>query len=103
VPRKSRRDFVNESRKSPYELALERPPNGRPNFVTFLDPNKLETGSAFDLSRETDPEIVIRKLLSEEDFAAWWDEWKTVPVDETNALLDDVMEHYGADRKKLPR
>lgn len=95
MPRKSRRDFTRETKRPPYELDLD---DGE--FVTFMDPNKLPTDSAFDLAREADPEIALRKLLSEEDFAVWWAEWRKVPIDETNALLDDVLEHYGANRGK---
>lgn|SRR5690606_22345473 len=100
--RKSRRDFITEasSRRSPYELELEHPtPDGK-NYVTFRDPNRLPTQHAFRLAKIEDPVEVIKVLLSDEDYAAFWDEWKDVPVDETGEMLQDVMNYYGADKGK---
>jgi hypothetical protein len=94
--RKSRRDFKKESTRPVYELDLENPPEGGPEFVTFKDPNRLETDSAFEMARETDPEVVLRKLLSEQDYVLWWAEWRKAPINETNELLEDIQEHYGA-------
>jgi len=97
--RKTRRDFVRDNAARPYELELENPVDGGPAYVTFKNPHRLESQTAFELNRETDPELQIRALLSEEDFAAWWAEWRTAPVEETNALLEDITDHYGAGRK----
>jgi hypothetical protein len=69
----------------------------------FKNIHRLPSESAFDLNRETDPEVIFRALLSEEDYAAWWAEWKSVPVEETNALLKDIQEHYGAEPGKPRR
>jgi hypothetical protein len=96
--RKSRKDFKVVAEKAKFELDLENAPEGHRGFVTFLDPNKLPTHGGFDLQRERDPEKVFRKILSAEDFAAWWEEWKDTPTDETNKLLEDVLEHYGSNR-----
>jgi hypothetical protein len=101
--RKSRRDFAKESGKKPYELALDNPVEGQPDFITFKNPNRLDTESAFELNRETDAEMQLRALLSEDDWAAFWAEWRTAPVEETNDLLDEVLAHYGVNRGKLPR
>lgn len=100
--RKSRRDFRKETTREPFQLDLENPPEGGPEFVTFLDPNKLETDSAFDLDLMR-PAEVFQHLLSPSEFDLWWEEWRTAPVEETNALLEDVQKHYGADRGKLRR
>lgn len=97
--RKSRRSFKTESRRSAYELELDNPVNGK-DYVTFTDPNRLPTKTAFELARTEDPEKVIRLLLGEDDFKAFWAEWGDAPVDETNALIEDVMSHYGADQGK---
>lgn len=99
MARKSRRNYRNESRRTPFELELDTPRDGR-EYVTFLDPNKLPTKTAFELSRTEDPSEVLKMLLSEEDYDAFWSEWASAPVDETNALLEDVMSHYGADKGK---
>jgi len=101
--RKSRRNYHREITREPFELDLDNPVEGGPACVTFRDPNKLETESAFGLARTVDPEDQLRILLSEADFAAFWAEWRTAPVDETNALLEDVLKHYGVDRGKLAR
>lgn len=101
--RKSRRNYKNESRREPFELDLDAPAEGGPTYVTFLDPNRLPTKTAFELARSEDPEESLRLLLSPADYDAWWAEWASAPVDETNALLEDVMAHYGADRGKLAR
>lgn len=101
--RKSRRDYAREAKVPPFELELESSVDGDTAFVTFKNPNRLESESAFELNRETDPEMQIRALLSEDDYAAWWAEWRTAPVEETNALLEDVLEHYGASRGKPRR
>jgi len=101
--RKSRRDYVREAKVPPFQLDLDNPVEGGATYVTFKNPNRLETESAFDLARETDPEMQFRALLSDEDYAAFWAEWRSAPVDETNALLEDVLEHYGASRGKLSR
>jgi len=101
--RKTRRNYHKEATRELFELDLDNPIEGGPQFVTFRDPNKLETGTAFSLARTADPEDQLRILLSDEDFAAFWAEWRTEPVDETNALLEDVLKHYGVDRGKLPR
>jgi len=102
--RKNRRDFKQEVIRAPYELELDIPPvDGKPIAVTFRDPSTLTTRSAFQLARTTDPEEQIRLLLSAEDFAAFWSEWADAPIGETNALLEDVLEHYGTNRGKLGR
>lgn len=100
--RKSRRDYVKEATAAPFELELSEP-FGDKTYVVFKNPNRLETESAFDLARETDAELQLRALLSDEDYSAWWAEWRTAPVDETNALLEDVLDHYGANRGKPRR
>lgn len=89
MPRRSK-DFRREATRVPYELELD---NG--TEVIFQDPNRLTTRSAFELSREEDPEKVLRILLGK-DFDAFWTEWAEFPVDQTNALIEDVMSHYGA-------
>jgi hypothetical protein len=48
-------------------------------------------------------QLRIRHLLSEEDFDLWWEEWKTAPIDEFNALFDDVTDHYGVSAGKPRR
>lgn len=104
--RKSRRNYAQESRRTPFELTLdsvEVEPGAEAAFVTFKDPNKLETADAFALARSSDPEQQIRLLLSVEDFDRFWSEWATAPIDETNALLEDVLDHYGANRGKPGR
>jgi hypothetical protein len=101
--RKNRRDFKREASRSPFELSLENPIEGRPDYVTFKDPNKLDTRDAYDLQRTADGEEQLRLLLSEDDFAAFWDEWSTAPIDETNALLEEVFEHYGVSPGKRRR
>lgn len=98
--RKSRRNYVIEARRSPFELELDHPKSDGKSYVTFRDPNKLATKDAFALSSTEDPVKVLKLLLSEEDYDAFWAEWADAPVDETGALLDDVMEHYGADKGK---
>jgi hypothetical protein len=101
--RKSRRNFKKETTRSPYELEIEDAPEGHPGFITFKDPKALETKSAFDLARTGDPEEQIRLLLSEEDFDVWWAEWGTARIDETNALVEDVLDYYGANAGKRSR
>jgi hypothetical protein len=101
--RRSSRDYKKESTRDPFELDLDDPIDGGPTFVTFYDPNKVETESSFDMARANDAEVMLRKLLSEDDFAAFWSEWRKKPIDETTALIEDVMKHYGADPKRLPR
>lgn len=101
--RKSRRDFHQEVIREPYELDLENPPDGHHGYVTFIDPNSLESESAFVLNSMTDPEAIFRMLMSEKDYDAWWAEWKTVQVRETNALLEDVQRHYGVNPGKQRR
>jgi hypothetical protein len=100
--RKTRRDFKKEAVREPFELDLENPPEGGPEFITFRDPNKLETDDAFllDLMR---PAEVFQLLLSDEDYKLWWEEWRAAPIEETNALLEDVQKHYGADPGKRGR
>lgn len=105
MARKSRRDFKREAVRDPYELDLENS-NGNGEYVTFKDPNRLSTEDAFELNREDDPQKILQLLLGK-DFDPFWDEWRSAPVDECNALIDDVLEHYGiGDRgkpRKLPR
>lgn len=101
--RRSSRNYKKESTRDPFELELDDPVEGGPTFVTFLDPNKLDTESSFDMARMNDAEDMLRKLLSGDDFAAFWAEWRKRPIDETNDLIEDVLKHYGADPKRLPR
>jgi hypothetical protein len=105
--RRTSRSFRKEATRDPFELELEPPevagPDDETPFVTFRDPGKLPAESAFDMARMNDPEVMLRKLLSEDDFATFWAEWRTRPVDELNDLIDDVMEHYGAERGKPRR
>lgn len=101
--RRSSRNYRIESTREPFELELDDPVDGGPEFVTFLDPNKLPSDSAFDMARQNDAEVMLRKLLSDEDFPPFWAEWGKKPIDEMNALIDDVLKYYGADPKKLPR
>lgn len=98
--RKSRRNYKQEVTKPPFELDLDEPV-GEKTFVTFSDPNKMDTESAFTLARTPDPFVLARALLSDEDYQLWWAEWSGTPVDETNALIEDVFKHYGADLGKL--
>lgn len=101
--RKTSRDFVKEAAHEPYELDLDNPPEGHPGFVTFKNPVKIETGSAFDIARSQDSEQIAQALLSPEDYKAWWAEWECKPIDETMALLEDAQKHYGADPGKSGR
>jgi hypothetical protein len=98
--RKSRRDFLIESRKSPFELTLDNPPEGGPNYVTFLDPNKLKSRSAFQMGVERNGEKLLRYLLSPEEFEVFWAEWGDYNFDEVNLLIEQVMDHYGASTGK---
>lgn len=98
--RKAKRDFIKELTAEPYEVELENPPAGGPTYVTFKSPEKMATGAAFDIARSQDAEEIAKALLSEGDYELWWAEWKTMPVDETMALLQDVQQHYGADPGK---
>lgn len=82
--------FRKEATRTPYELELE---DG--TTVVFGDPNRLTTKSAFELAKEEDPEKILRLLLGK-DFDALWAEFSERPVDETNALIEDAMEFYGA-------
>jgi hypothetical protein len=100
---KSRRDYKQEARREPFTLELDTPVEGGPTFVTFLDPSKVATEDAFALGRSPDAETTLRSLLSDEDYEAWFREWRQAPADETNALLEDIQRHYGADPGKLPR
>jgi hypothetical protein len=100
--RKSRRDYKNETTRDPYELNLDNPTEDGRTFVTFRNPNKLESESAFDLDLMR-PAAVFELLLSEEEYKAWWAEWRTAPIEETNALLEDVQIHYGATPGKRGR
>jgi hypothetical protein len=99
---KSRRDYRKESTREPFQLQLDNPPEGGPEYVTFLDPKRLESQSAFDLDLMRPMEI-FQTLLTPEEFELWWEEWRTAPVEETNALLDDVQKHYGAEPGKRRR
>lgn len=101
--RRSSRNYKIETTREPFELDLDDPIEGGPTFVTFLDPNKLKSESAFDIARLNDAELSIRSLLSEEEYPAFWAEWREKPIEELNALLEDVQKHYGSDPKKLPR
>lgn len=101
--RKSRRDYKKEASREVFELDLDDPVEGGPTFVTFKDPNRLESESAFDIARMNDAELSIRSLLSEDDYPPFWAEWRKAPIEELNALLEDVQQHYGSDPKKLPR
>jgi len=100
---KTRRDYHRESTRPDFQLKLDNPPKGHPGYVVFKDPGKIRTESAFSIARNPDPEDVARALLSDEDFALWWGEWRDAPADETNSLLEDVQAHYGADRGKASR
>jgi len=92
--RRTRKDFVSQARRTPFELELENPPEGHPGFVTFKDPNKLGTEEAIEL-QYGDLQDQMRILLGE-DFDVFWSEWSTVPVEETNKLSQEVLDHYGA-------
>lgn len=97
---KSRRDFVRENQKEPYKLKLENPPEGHVGYVVFQNANRLSTGTSFALAGESDPEVILRTMLSEEDYDLWFEEWREVPIEETNGLLEDVQDYYGANRGK---
>lgn len=86
-------EFRKEATKFPYELELE---DG--STVTFQDPNRLSTKSAFELS-EANPKDALKLLLGK-DFAKFWEEFSERPAEETNAVLEDVMEWYGAEMGK---
>jgi len=101
--RRSSRHYKNEASREPFELDLEAPIEGGPTFVTFLDPNKLPSESAFDIARMGDAENSLRSLLSEDEYPPFWAEWRKRPIEELNDLLEDVQKHYGSDPKKLPR
>jgi hypothetical protein len=103
MTRKTRRNYEKEAKADPFELELDNAHDGHPGYITFLNPNRLPAETANELNREIDLELQLRKLLSEDDFPPFWDEWRKVPVDELRALIDDVMDHYGANRGKLPR
>lgn len=101
--RRSSRHYKKEATRDPFELELENPVEGGPEYVTFIDPGRIDTESSFDLARMGDSEMMLRKMLSDEDFPAFWAEWRKKPIDETNELIEDVLKHYGVDPKKLPR
>lgn len=91
--RRKRKDFTVTTKKSPFELELDNTNGDGPKYVTFADPNKIGTKDALQMSRDSDPEKVLRTLLGE-DFDAFWGEWSAAPIDETNKLIEEVMEHY---------
>jgi len=88
-------DFRREATKLPYQLELE---NGE--TVTFQDPNRLTTRSAFELAAERDPEKVLRTLLGK-DFTTFWAEFGERPAEETNAVIEDATSYYGVNPGKL--
>ncbi len=98
--RKSRRDYAKEARREPFQLDLEGSTEENPRFVTFRDPNTVDTETSFDLVEQPNPLKVLQALLSPEDWDLWWAEWKTAEIQETRALTDDVMAHYGAEPGK---
>jgi len=65
------------------------------DIITFGDPNKISTEKADDLARAGASKI-FKMLLSDEEYAKFWEEFRSTPQEETGALLNDVMEHYGA-------
>ena len=87
----------------PFELELDAvDEDGEHKVVVFADPNKLPTGTAFDLAEDEDPKSILEKLLGP-FFREFWAEWQFRPIDETNELIEDAMDHYGAGRVKPAR
>lgn len=103
MARKSRRSYRTEATREPFELDLDNAPDGHRGFVVFTDPHKISTESSYELAKSASPELTFRLLLSDEDYDAWWAEWRSADVEETNKLLEDVQRHYGANPGKLPR
>jgi hypothetical protein len=104
--RRTSSSFRKEATREPFDLVLdeaERLPDGEYPVVTFLDPNRIESESSFDMARMNDAELMLRNLLSEDDFATFWSVWRKKPIEEMNGLIEDVMEHYGAERGKPRR
>jgi hypothetical protein len=97
MARRKSSEYRSEATSEPFELVLESTnEDGSERVITFLDPQELDGESAFDLAIETDPKVVLRTLLSEDDWASFWAEWRTRKVREINDLQTDVMEHYAA-------
>ncbi len=100
--RKSRRGYETQYTGEPFELDLESPPEGHAGFVTFLNPHRLDTATAAELNAKNTREQ-LETFLSPEDFEAFWSEWSSVPIEETNNLIEDAMKHYGATPGKRRR
>lgn len=84
--------FRKEATRAKFEVELE---DG--TVVTFRDVNKLPTASAFDIA--TMPPKDIFKTLLGDDFDPFWAEFGDRPQDETMAVLEAAMTHYGANPK----
>ena len=103
MTRRKSSDYAKEVTGEAFELELEaKDEDGNPQVVVFADPNKLPTGTAFDLAEDEDPKSILQKLLGP-FFKEFWAEWQFRPIDETNALIEDAMDHYGAGRVKSVR
>lgn len=92
--RKSSEYRREATKREPFELELE---DG--GLVAFKDPNALDTKSAFDLAETDNPREICQILLGD-DYQSFWAEWRKRPVEETNALIGDAMEHYGVEPGK---
>ena len=100
MARRKASDYRREATHEPFDLELDTTDeNGEPVVVEFADPSRLPTDTAFDLATLTDPREVLERLLGPH-FDKFWAEWRFRPLNETNELVADVMEHYGADLGK---
>lgn len=81
--------YRREATRDLFELELD---NGA--VVVFQDPNKLPTGSVWELNRNETLEGWYQTLLSEADYKQWWDEYEHRPQEETVALQVDVMTFF---------
>lgn len=97
--RKSRRDYKQEVATDPFELVLDEAPEGHRGFVVFSPPDGWATEDALN-AEQLSPVDRLRAMLSEEDWEPFWAEQRRAPIAETNALLADVMKHYGVDSGK---
>jgi hypothetical protein len=110
VARRKLSEYRSEAIAEPFEIELDaRHEDGTAIVVVFADPNTLECETAFDLAMEENPRKSLQTMLRtqhEGDPDYWpdfWAEWRSRRMGDLNALLGDVMAHYGADRGKLER
>jgi hypothetical protein len=88
-------EYRRESKRELFQIELD---NG--TLVTFADPNRLDTEAAYRLADSASPKANLQALLGDE-FDVFWNEYRHHPVEECEAVVEDVLEHYGADVGKL--